>query len=241
MARYLIMQMNGGVTAQGQRIVSAAALAETHRPGISLLSDSPEARAAAAEADTTAMHYDLGWVDQTFRDGRHMLWHSGGIDGAGSLMAFFPAERVGFVSLTNLDPGISGAFNSSLQSSLVSRLFGLSTKQPALLATAHATQRAQQAELAGETRPVNPAEVASYVGRYATGFGVRLDRDGTLWLDHDIRSMPLLAHADGGYIVVFGGWLIRGRRVRFATDPESHNQPVMTIEGFESVRWLTRS
>ena len=50
-----------------------------------------QAQAAAVRADTTAMHYGLGWVDQTFRDGRHLLWHSGGIDGAGSLMGFLPS------------------------------------------------------------------------------------------------------------------------------------------------------
>ena len=237
MARYLIMQMNDGVTAEGQRITSASALAETHRPGVSMLTDSPDARSAAVLADTSALHYCLGWVDQTFRDGRRLLWHSGGIDGAGSMMGFFPAERVGFVTLTNLDPTYSGVFNNSIQSSLLSRLFGLNAELPALFATVPAEQSKQKAELAGRTRPVNPAEAATYLGLYAEGFGVRLDANGTLWLDHDIRSMPLVAHADGGYIVVTGGWLIQGKRVSFATDPD--NQPVMTIEGFSPVRWLT--
>ena len=49
--------------------------------------------------------------------------------------------------------------------------------------------------------------------------------------------MPLLAHADGGYIVVAGGWLIQGKRVSLATDQDS--QRVMTIEGYDPVRWLT--
>jgi hypothetical protein len=237
MARYLIMQMNGGVTAAGQRIVSAAALAETHRPGISLLAGASEAQSATVPVDTTAIHYCLGWLDQTFRDGRHLFWHTGGIDGAGSAMGYFPAERVGFVTLTNLDPSYSGSFNSWIQTSLQSRLFNLPTGGPASLATAPAALSQQNADLADQTRPVDPTEVAPYLGLYGEGFGLRLDAGGALWLDHDIRSMPLLAHADRGYIVVAGGWLIQGKRVSFATDLDS--QRVMTIEGYDPVRWLT--
>jgi CubicO group peptidase (beta-lactamase class C family) len=237
MARYLMMQMNGGVAATGQRIVSAAALAETHRPGISLLTDSPDAQSAAALADITAANYCLGWIDQTSRDGRHLLWHSGGIDGAGSMMGYFPAERVGFVTLTNLDPSYSGSFNSWIQRSFQSRLFDQTTGGPASLATVPAALSQQNADLAGQTRPVDPLGVAPYLGLYGEGFGLRLDTGGALWLDHDIRSMPLLAHADGGYIVVAGGWLIQGKRVSFATDLD--RQRVMTIEGYDPVRWLT--
>ncbi len=49
--------------------------------------------------------------------------------------------------------------------------------------------------------------------------------------------MPLLAHADGGYIVADGPAVVLGKRVSFATDQDG--QWVMTIEGFDPVRWLT--
>jgi CubicO group peptidase (beta-lactamase class C family) len=238
MARYLIMQMNGGVTAGGQRIVSAAALAETHRPGISLLTGASETQAAEL-AGITALNYGLGWLAGTFRDGRHRLWHTGGIDGAGSVMGYFPAERVGFVALTNLDPGYSGSFTNWIPDNIQSRLFGLNPGGPAASAASPAALRQQNADLAGQTQPVNPTEVAPYLGLYGAGFALRLDTDGALWLDHDIRSMPLLAHTDGGYIVVAGGWLIQGKRVSFATDQDG--QRVMTIEGYDPVRWLTGS
>lgn len=233
MARYLIMQMNGGVTAQGQRIVSATALAQTHRPGISLLVGSSDTRLP----DSTALHYCLGWVDETFGAGRHLLFHTGGIDGAGSVMGYFPAERVGFVTLTNLDPRYSENFNRWILTSLQSRLFDLDTGVPASAITAAAALSRDNAEMALQTRPVNPTEVAPYLGLYGDGLGLRLDTDGALWLDHDIRSMPLLAHADGGYIVVAGGWLVYGKRVSLATGQSG--QRIMTIEGFEPVRWLT--
>jgi CubicO group peptidase (beta-lactamase class C family) len=237
MARYLIMQMNGGVTAEGRRIVSAAALEETHRPGIAVPPDAPNALPALVLPDTTAMHYCQGWFDQTFRDGRQLLWHAGGIDGAASFMGFFPAERIGFVMLTNIDPAYGALFNISIQSSLLSRLFGLNTELPAFLATLPALQAQQKADLAGQTGPVDGNAAAPYLGLYETGFRLRLDAAGSLWLEHDIRSMPLLAHADGGYVVADGPGVVQGKRVRFAVGPNS--LPVMTIEGFDPVRWLT--
>jgi hypothetical protein len=229
--------MNGGVTTEGQRIVTAAALAETHQPGITVRPGALNALPAAVLPDTTAMHYCQGWFDQTFRDGRHLLWHAGGIDGAASWMSFFPEERVGFVVLTNIEPAYGGIFNISIQSSLLSRLFDLNTELPALLATVPAAQAQQKAERAGQTRPVSPSAVAPYLGLYSDGFGVRLDTTGTLWLEHDIRSMPLLAHADGGYIVADGPGVVSGKRVSFAVGSDS--RPVLTIEDFDPVRWLT--
>ena len=239
MARYLIMQMNGGVTAAGQRIVSAAALAETHRPGIAMSLETSNAQGATLLADVAATNYCLGWIDQTYRDGRHLFGHTGGIDGAGSVMGYFPAERVGFVALTNLDPKYSSSFLSWIRSWFESRLFGLNPGEPAAHATGAAALSQQNANLAGQTRPVNPTDVTPYLGLYGAGFGVRLDSGGALWLDHDIRSMPLLAYADGGYIVVDGGWLIQAKRVSFATDRDGDR--IMTIEGFDPVRWLTGS
>ena len=48
----------------------------------------------------------------------------------------------------------------------------------------------------------------AYLGLYSDGFLVRLDDSGALHLEHDIRSMPVLAMPDGGYIVVDGPGVI---------------------------------
>jgi hypothetical protein len=58
-----------------------------------------------------------------------------------------------------------------------------------------------------------------------------------LRLDHDIRSTPLLALPGGGYVVTSGPGMILARKVNFAGDAAT--QLTMTIEGFDSVRWLT--
>jgi CubicO group peptidase (beta-lactamase class C family) len=236
MARYLITQMNGGVAPDGTRVVSSANLAQTHRPGIAVPPDATNALPAVVLPDTIAMHYCLGWFDQTFKDGRHLIWHGGAIDGFGSQMGFFPADRLGYVLLTNLEPTAGALFHIAVQSSLLSRLYGLNQDLPALMADAVPDQAQQIAALAAQTRPVDPAGVRAYLGLYSDGFLVRLDDSGALHLEHDIRSVPVLAMPDGGYVVVDGPGVIAQKTITFTDDA---GYPKMAIEGFEPVRWLT--
>jgi CubicO group peptidase (beta-lactamase class C family) len=192
MARYLITQMNGGVTPEGRRIVSAANLAETHTPGIAVPPDALNALPEVLLPDTTAMHYCLGWFDQTFNDGRHLLWHAGGIDGFGSLMGFFPQDQLGFVFLTNLEPSLAGLFNFSIQSSLLSRLFGLNQAIPALLASAVPVLAQRRATAAARTRPVNPGAVTQYLGLYSQGFRcASIRRMTSAWSTTSVRCRCL--------------------------------------------------
>lgn len=238
MARYLITQMNGGVTPEGMRVVSAANLDETHRPGI--LIKPGEFLPTEFQPDTASLNYGMGWFNETFKDGRHLIWHAGGIDGFASLMGFFPEDKVGFVMLTNLEPGRGGSiFNLYLQDTLMSRLFGLNREVPALLTAAMGTLEAQMAALAAQTKPVDPATVTPYLGLYGNGFRLRLEAPNSLRLEHDIRSFPLLALSGGGYVVADGPTVVLGRKVTFACD--ANGVPVMTIEGFEPVTWLTGS
>lgn len=64
---------------------------------------------------------------------------------------------------------------------------------------------------------------------------MRLD-NSALHLEHDIRSMPVLAMPGGGYVVVDGPGVIDQKTVTFADDA---GYPRMMIDGFEPVRWLT--
>ena len=234
MARYLVTQMQGGVAPDGARVVSAANLAETHRPGILLELGAlgpPEFR-----TDTVDLHYGMGWLSETYRDGRRLLWHSGGIDGFSALMGFFPEEQLGFAFLTNAGRG-GGLLNLSIQASLRDRLFGLTRELPAFLAGFVPALEARTAELAAQTGPVDPAAVAPYLGQYEDGFLVRLDNSGVLYLEHDIRAMPLLALPDGSYVVADGPDVVLEQPVTFNIDP--NGLPVMAIQGFSPVRWLT--
>jgi len=145
MARYLITQINGRVAPDGARVVSSANLAETHRPGIAVPPDATNALPAVVLPDTIAMRYCLGWFNQTFKVGRHLLWHGGAIDGFGSQMGFLPVERLGYVFLTNLEPTSGALFHIAVQSSLLSRLYGLNQDLPALWPTPSLTWRSRRA------------------------------------------------------------------------------------------------
>ena len=225
------------MTPDGRRVVSAANIARTHRPGVDVPPGALNLLPAALLPETTAMSYCLGWFDQTFKDGRHQLWHAGGIDGFGSLMGFFPEDRLGFVVLTNLEPASAGLFNISVQSSLLSRLYGLNEELPAFLADAAAAGARSQAELAARTRPVERNRVAPYLGLYSQGFNLRRNDRDELHLEHDIRTAPILALDDGGYLVAGGPGSVVGRPVTFATDGDGNR--TMTIEGYEPARLLT--
>src|SRR5215211_6690570 len=145
MARYLITQMHQGVTPDGVRIVSAPNLAEMHQPGIAV--ESVGLFPAELQSDTVALHYCMGWLSETYRDGRQLLWHSGGIDGFAALMVFFPDEQLGFAFLTNVGRG-GGLFNLSVQASLLSRLYGLNRELPAFMAGFIPVLETRTAELA---------------------------------------------------------------------------------------------
>jgi CubicO group peptidase (beta-lactamase class C family) len=234
MACYLITQMHQGIAPDGVRIVSASNLAEMHRPGISVESTAlfpPE-----VQSDTAALNYGMGWLSETYHDGRQLLWHSGGIDGFAALMGFFPNEQLGYAFLTNVGRG-GGLFNLSVQASLLSRLYGLNRELPAFMAGFVPVLEARTAELAAETRTVDAALVTPYLGLYEDGFGLRIDDAGALWLAHDIRSMPLLALPDGTFVVAAGPDVVLAQPVTFEVDP--YGVPVMTITGFQPVRWLT--
>ena len=58
-----------------------------------------------------------------------------------------------------------------------------------------------------------------------------------LHLDHDIRSLPLLALPDGGFVVASGPDVVLEQPVTFAAGADG--VPAMTIQGFPPVRWLT--
>jgi CubicO group peptidase (beta-lactamase class C family) len=235
-ARFLITQMRHGVAPGGTIVVSATNLDEMHRPGIAL---EPSALFPSdVQTDTVALNYGMGWLSETYRDGRQLLWHSGGIDGFAALMGFFPQEQLGFAFLTNMGRG-GGLFNLSLQASLLGRLFGLNRDLPSFLAGAIPMLEAGTAELAARTGPVDPAAVTPYLGLYEDGFRLRLDDAGALFLDHDIRSMPLLELSDGSYVVAAGPDVVLEQPVSFEVD--AIRVPVMTITGFAPVRWLTGS
>jgi hypothetical protein len=108
MVQWLRLQLGNGKY-NGEQLIAAAALAETHRP--QMVNHVPE-----NPATDRAGFYGLGW-NVGYDDGGRVRWnHSGAFDlGAATQVALLPAEELGIVVLTNASPigvpeGISASF-----------------------------------------------------------------------------------------------------------------------------------
>lgn len=97
MSRWLRFQMAGGVW-EGKRLVSEKQLGETHSPQMVIRNEAPWAE---LNPESTYSAYGLGWRLQDYR-GRLLISHGGAIDGFRAQVGFLPAEKLGFVILTNI-------------------------------------------------------------------------------------------------------------------------------------------
>ena len=106
MARYLQMELAGGIAPDGTRVVSQENLEATWQPQVTM----PAIRQPGVPPELVAMAqgYALGWVVGDYH-GQRLLWHSGGTFGFGAQTAFLPDADLGLVILTN---GISADFFS---------------------------------------------------------------------------------------------------------------------------------
>jgi CubicO group peptidase (beta-lactamase class C family) len=103
MARYALLQLGDGIVS-GHRLVSAAMLAELHRPEIAVGTDwTPAAR-------TENLHYALGWFTADINSA-HLIYHNGVNPGFRATIALIPSSKAGVVILTNgeSDPLINAA------------------------------------------------------------------------------------------------------------------------------------
>src|SRR5215469_675669 len=85
MAKWVSLQLAGGTTPGGQRIVSAENLAYTHTPKVAM---------------NDKMSYALGWVIQQTPNG-DIVWHSGITFGFGAIVALQLDRKLGVIVLSN--------------------------------------------------------------------------------------------------------------------------------------------
>lgn len=174
LARFLMAEMNGGITPEGRRVVSAKSLAETHRPQTKI---------------TDELGYGMGWYIEDYR-GVELLWHDGNVFGFKAIMAMIPSADLGLVVLSNSI--LSFTFNAGVQYRLVELMFDLPPE---------AEENFDQRWAAFETAivdirrdlsvTVDPAEVAPYVGEYAGKWQVEL-RDDKLFATRGPYEWQLL-------------------------------------------------
>jgi CubicO group peptidase (beta-lactamase class C family) len=106
MAYYMIMQLNEGVAANGERVVSAENLLYTWDPKVKITPDAT---------------YGLGLVNEEYH-GLRMMYHSGGTAGYTSEMVFFPEVSLGIIVLDNQ---MLSSFPMAVRYRILELMFGI--------------------------------------------------------------------------------------------------------------------
>ncbi|MBN2472031.1 MAG: beta-lactamase family protein [Anaerolineae bacterium] len=182
MAQYLIMQMNGGVTADGTRIVSAENLAHTQQPQI----------AVTADAD-----YGLGWIIMEYK-GQPMLTHAGNTIGFTSEFAFLPEAGIGVAVLTNQRASV---VNTAVLYRVLELVFDQPQEMDEQLAFAWNMSLDSTADMLDKVyEAVEPDVLDLVIGRYtnpALGeITLSVDDSGALILDSDDFQTVLWQYID---------------------------------------------
>ena len=234
MANYVALQLNEGVSLTGERVVSAANLAERWKPHIDAPLP-PEFGPDVVGPDQVSQGYGMGWVIQTYRDGRRFVGHSGAIDGFTTFIGFFPDDDLGLVVLTNTGLWPRGLYFAQfyVPNLLFSGRFGLNQGVNDAVVAQYRAAAQQLADLAAQAQPVDSGAVAPYLGFYEKGWRVAFDADGELRLRQGSRAIRLLAMPDGDYVMA--GGLVPGTAVHFSQDGSGLRW--LEIQGFETVRW----
>jgi len=201
LARFLITQMNGGLSPEGRRVVSAENLAETHRPQTRITDD---------------LSYGMGWYIEDNR-GVELLWHDGNVFGFKASLAMIPATDLGLVVLSNSIMSIT--FNDSVQYRLVELLFDRPPEAEAAYDRRWDAFKKAIAEIRATVSPaVDPVEVAPFLGQYTGCWQVEL-RDDRLYAVCGPYEWHLL-QAGPEEFVVNNGYGI-GLELYLKQDPES--------------------
>jgi hypothetical protein len=171
MAQWLRFQLAGGVI-DGKRLLSQAALEETHAPQTII----PMGRATRElYPDTHFLTYALGWNASDVR-GELLVAHSGALNGFRSNVALLPRRNIGIVMLTNIGRGSALA---SVRNTLIDKILGAPQRDwNATLLQSEDRERAKaETKLADRvakraTAPKPSHELTAYAGTYRnTGFG----------------------------------------------------------------------
>ena len=190
MAQWLRFQLNDGV-ASGKRLVSSAALRETHTPQM-LINAGTAPRAPGADT-TTISHfntYGMGWFVEDYHGA--LSWqHGGNTPGMTAAVGMLPEKKLGVAVMANMS---SAALPAILERYIFDRELGLPMKDlsaEAFARTAVQRKRADSvtaaqaaAHIAGAQPPV---PLKAFAGTFADslyGDAVVTLKDGSLEMQH---------------------------------------------------------
>lgn len=231
MAAYLRMELARGVAPSGERVVSAANLEMTWRPGVPMaFSD-----ATPALFKTATSSYGLAWEVGSY-GGLPLISHPGFTYGFNALVSFLPDAGIGIAMLTNRE-GAGSKLNLALQF----RLFELVFSQPAIIdpmMDAGVVIEAQAREtLLGQLGTVSEDTVAPYLGDYTNehlGPMTLSLQDGKLIFVTEGTRSSLLPRMDdtgevSGYVFVDPPWASNPPANSVALVVGGDQQPEVTI------------
>lgn len=230
MTRYVMMQLNRGVANDGTRVVSEKNLAECWASNVDVPFDTE------TNPDLVRSGYGMGWLDFTYRGGRRLVSHAGGVDGFTTFLALLPDDGIGLVVNTNVGPLARGlGYVQYVSALLVETLYGLNIGAADVAVSQYRAAAQGLTDLATVATPADEAKIAAWIGFYERGWSLGFDDVGTLLLRQSSRAIPILALPDGSYVMASG--VAPGAVVQFVTD--ASGMPAMEIVGLETVRWMT--
>jgi CubicO group peptidase (beta-lactamase class C family) len=183
MAQWLRFQLNDGMV-DGKRLVSTAALRETHTPQM-IIGGGP-----GAGEQTLFNTYGMGWIVQDYR--HELAWqHGGNTPGMTAAMGMLPEKKLGVVVLTNMD---HTPLADALMKYIFDRHLGAPVRDYAGEASARATAQ-RRPDTAAAHKPVPPPlPLTAYVGTFADslyGEATISLENGTLELKRGLIRGPL--------------------------------------------------
>jgi CubicO group peptidase (beta-lactamase class C family) len=173
LAKYLIMQMDGGVTSDGTRIISDALLEEMWLPHISI---------------SDGVSFGLGWEVSDYH-GLQAVSYSGGLSGYTPRVQFLPEVNLGVVVLTNRGLSMLGPAVGDYVYELA---FGLDHTTDALATELNNQYTGALAQMMSMLQTETDSEmVVPYLGQYEQGVSVRWNEAGDLVLTTTNGDFPL--------------------------------------------------
>jgi CubicO group peptidase (beta-lactamase class C family) len=179
MAKWLALHLNSGLFA-GRQLISAANINETHLPNTIIRGAFTADLAPFNELSN--LTYAMGWMVETYR-GHTMIQHGGHIDGFSTMAAFLPEEKIGVVTLANID-GSQYPFIPTLN--VFDRFLGLEplpwserirNEDKKLAAASEKGKSRDKSQRVSGTRPSHPYD--AYLGEYEhPGYGLlKIEKD----------------------------------------------------------------
>ena len=227
MSKYLIMLLNHGVAANGNRVVSAENLEYLWKPRV--LHD-------------TKLNYGLGWEIENYH-GLTIIHHPGGTVGFASELVVIPELNVGFALLTNR-VDLTAPIGRMAYYRLLEMLTGSEQTYDKEIAKIQRDVNGQLLTLSAITKKtVDPDELKPFLGIYhdeTLGYAeLKLHEDNTLWIDIGEYEIPIrpLKLEKNQYIFYESAFM--GKTL--IIDSDSNGHPTMTVTGSEGTTYIFKS